>query len=567
MSLKFKISILHIAISSITLFFIYMVYDSYVLSQKYEIEKQLTRILNLNQAHMQKSLVGINQLLENKKELTQEIHLSLHNHLKENPKANLQELKNNIKNEFQLENKKLDIEVFLVDKYYYRVIDSTEAKNLNRNLSFNKKSKESLDSLSYIDQYNRSNDVSVDFLDYELKNYSYSKLEEELYLGLGVIYKEALDHRKDFDEMRKVANTHIDLFCVMKDSNNNLFYESLVAHKKPYKTNEDYSLNIKKYGQDEITNNPVIKTSRIWEQQSIKEDSTLKFFIPLLKEDNPIMGIPGDIILQVDLDISQEKEFFQTIIFKLILFIVIHFILLFIIFYFTKKYQSIQEKLEKENNKHKDLVNYNKNFISNMVHQIRTPLSIILTNISFMETLLNKNISKYTSQVNAAINSLSNSYENLSYYISYKNLEYSKRKIDISNFIKERVIFFDEIAQANKKSILLNIKEKYEIDFNDIELERLIDNNISNGLKNGDIETNIIIRFYKKDDIYNLEFKAYSKNLVLNNLFKKSEETLLKDTSNTSLGVYVIKKICEKNKIIYKCEKKDDSFTFKYSWK
>jgi signal transduction histidine kinase len=544
-----------------------MVYDSYVLSQKYEIEKQLTRILNLNQAHMQKSLVGINQLLENKKELTQEIHLSLHNHLKENPKANLQELRNNIKNEFQLENKKLDIEVFLVDKYYYRVIDSTEAKNLNRNLSFNKKSKESLDSLSYIDQYKRSSDVSVDFLDYELKNYSYSKLDEELYLGLGVIYKEALNHKKDFDEMRKVANTHIDLFCVMKDSNNNLFYESLVAHKKPYKTNEDYSLNIKKYGQDEITNNPVIKTSRIWEQQSIKEDTTLKFFIPLLKEDNPIMGIPGDIILQVDLDISQEKEFYQTIIFKLILFIFIHFILLFIIFYFTKKYQSIQEKLQKENNKHKELVNYNKNFISNMVHQIRTPLSIILTNISFMETLLNKNISKYTSQVNAAINSLSNSYENLSYYISYKNLEYSKRKIDISNFIKERVIFFDEIAQANKKSILLNIKEKYEIDFNDIELERLIDNNISNALKNGDIETNIIIRFYKKDDIYNLEFKAYSKNLVLNNLFKKSEETLLKDTSNTSLGVYVIKKICEKNKIIYKCEKKDDSFTFKYSWK
>ncbi|GGD38788.1 hypothetical protein GCM10012288_11010 [Malaciobacter pacificus] len=544
-----------------------MVYDTYVLSQKDEIKKQLTRILNLNQAHMQKSLVRINQLLENKKELTQEIHLSLHNHLKENPKANLQELRNNIKKEFQLENKKVDIEVFLVDKYYYRVIDSTEAKNLNRNLSFNKKSKESLDSLSYIDQYNRSNDVSVDFLDYELKNYSYSKLEEELYLGLGVIYKEALDHRKDFDEMRKVANTHIDLFCVMKDSNNNLFYESLVAHKKPYETTADYNSNIKRYAKDEITNNPIIKTSKNWEEMSVKKDNTLKFYIPLLKEDNPIMGIPGDIILQVDLDISQEKEFFQTIIFKLILFIVIHFILLFIIFYFTKKYQSIQEKLEKENNKHKDLVNYNKNFISNMVHQIRTPLSIILTNISFMETLLKTNVSKYSSQVNAAINSLSNSYENLSYYISYKNLKYTKRKIDISNFIKERVIFFDEIAQANKKSILLNIKEKYEIDFNDIELERLIDNNISNALKNGDIETNIIIRFYKKDDIYNLEFKAYSKNLVLNNLFKKSEETLLKDTSNTSLGVYVIKKICEKNKIIYKCEKKDDSFTFKYSWK
>lgn len=442
MSLKFKISILHIAISSITLFFIYMVYDSYVLSQKYEIEKQLTRILNLNQAHMQKSLVGINQLLENKKELTQEIHLSLHNHLKENPKANLQELRNNIKKEFQLENKKVDIEVFLVDKYYYRVIDSTEAKNLNRNLSFNKKSKESLDSLSYIDQYKRSNDVSVDFLDYELKNYSYSKLDEELYLGLGVIYKEALDHRKDFDEMRKVANTHIDLFCVMKDSDNNLFYESLLAHKKPYKTNEDYNLNIKKYGQDEITNNPIIKTSKNWEEMSVKKDNTLKFYIPLLKEDNPIMGIPGDIILQVDLDISQEKEFFQTIIFKLILFIVIHFILLFIIFYFTKKYQSIQEKLEKENNKHKDLVNYNKNFISNMVHQIRTPLSIILTNISFMETLLNKNISKYTSQVNAAINSLSNSYENLSYYISYKNLEYSKKKNRHIKFYKRESYIF-----------------------------------------------------------------------------------------------------------------------------
>lgn len=565
MSLKFKISLLHIAVSFVTLFFIYMIYDSYIISQQKDIEKQLTRVLKLNQTHMEKSLKEINRLLDSKKELTKEIHLNLQNQLKNNPNLKLDYLREQIKKEFDLVNQNLDIEIFLVNKFY-KIIDSTHKKNISFDLKSNKKSKLSLDNLIKIDDYNRSTDVAVDFLDYEMKSFSYSKLSEKFYLGLGLIYKDSINQKEAFDEMREIANVDMDMYIILEDSKKNQYFESLIAHKKSFKSNQEYMKSKKLFSLEEETTNPIINTARIWDIQNIKKDNSLQVFIPLMKKNNPFMSIPGDVILKIELDISEENLFFDTILNKLILFILIHFLLIFLIYYFTTKYQRIEKEINLQILKNNELVIYNKNFIANMVHQIRTPFAVIMTNISILEMLIGKNIQKYTTQINASINLLTNSYENLSYFISSSSLNYKKRRINLSNFIIERVNFFDQIANANNKNIIINIDNDIFIYINDIELERFIDNNISFAIKKCSFDSSILISLNKKLNTYNLTFKIFSKDNKEKTLFDIKKEEAIKDTSSSGLGIYIIKEICLNNNISFDYENTNNNLSINYNW-
>lgn len=536
-----------------------MIYDSYVGSQKKDIENQLKKVLKLNEEHMKKSLANIEFLLDSKKELTKKTHLKSHYELKKNRKYSLNKLRKKLKKQFNLSNQSLDIELFLIDKNY-KVIDSTHKKNLGLNLSLIKKSKQSLETLKNIDDYNRLDDVSVDFLDYEIKSFSYSKLSHNLYLGLGMIYENSIDEKKSFDEMREIADTNMNLFCVMQDGFDNQYFESLIEHRKKFESNEEYLKSKEKFPLSKSVDNHIINTSRNWEVLNSTKGNTLSIYFPLMKEKNPIISIPGDIVLQIDLDISEQNKFTELILTKLILFILIHFILIFLIFYFTNKYQNLEKKLKKQILKNEKMIDYNKRFISNLVHQIRTPLSIIMSNISLLEVLLKKNVSQYTIQINASINMLSNSYENLSYFLSFNSLNYNKRKIELSKFIKNRVCFFEQIAQANNKNIITNIKSNKIYEINDIELERVIDNSISNALYFCDYGGNILISL----EVNKISFKIVNLKNKSIEVLNKDNIDYMKDLSSLGLGVFIIKKILYMNDIDYKFENRYNKITFEY---
>ena len=279
-----------------------------------------------------------------------------------------------------------------------------------------------------------------------------------------------------------------------------------------------------------------------------------------------MMSIPGNIVLQVTLDISEQKLFFETIINKLVLFILLHFFLVFIIFYFTNKYQKLEKQLHKEIDKNTNLLEYNKQFISNLVHQIRTPLAVIMTNISLLEVMMKKNIKQYTFQINASINMLSNSYENLSYYVSLKSLEYPKRKINTSKFIQERIGFFDDIAYANKKNLLSNIEPNIFCEFNDIELERLIDNLIVTSLHFCDYDGKVVITFTKRENITSLKLKVLNiNNSVDIDILNKKDKDYLQELSSFNLGLYIIRYITKINLVKYSFTKEKNHLVFKCS--
>lgn len=234
-----------------------------------------------------------------------------------------------------------------------------------------------------------------------------------------------------------------------------------------------------------------------------------------------------------------------------------------------KELESLHVKLQNQIDHNQLLLEENKLFIADMVHQIRTPLSVIMTNSSLIEMKTDEQVSPYTTQINSAISMLSNSYEDLSYIISNDLIEYKPVEVDLSDFLNERVNFFEVIAQANEKDISSDVTQGIKISMNDTELERLIDNNISNAIKHSNDKSEIQIVLKRKNnpgiflqfiskgnDIHNVN-KLFDKNYTENHGAKRS----------LGLGLNMVKTICEKNNIEYSVDSKDNTNTFTYIFK
>jgi len=244
-------------------------------------------------------------------------------------------------------------------------------------------------------------------------------------------------------------------------------------------------------------------------------------------------------------------------------------VILFLMIWYRKlhlvMYNLLYSKHQDQIEENRILLEENKLFIADMVHQIRTPLSVIMTNTSLIEMKTKEEVSSYITQINSAINMLSNSYEDLSYIISNDTIEYKPIEIDLTDFLNERIDFFEVIAHANNKTITAHIQNDIKVSMNDTELERLIDNNLSNAIKHSydksDIEivleknnSDIVLKFISKGtDIYNVT-KLFDKNYTESYGAKRS----------LGLGLNIVKMICEKNNIRYSVHSEDNTNTFTY---
>ncbi len=225
---------------------------------------------------------------------------------------------------------------------------------------------------------------------------------------------------------------------------------------------------------------------------------------------------------------------------------------------------TLQEQVEKN----QTLLEENKLFIADMVHQIRTPLTVIMTNTSLIEMQTELQNSSCITQIHSAINMLSNSYEDLSYIISNDRIEYTPIEIDFTKFLNERVHFFDVIANANNKTISTDISNDIKITINDTELERLIDNNLSNAIKHSYDKSEIEIVLEKTNSEIILKFISKGPNIQnVSKIFDKDYTESYGAKRSLGLGLNMVKNICEKNHIKYSVHSKDNINTFTYIFK
>ncbi|MBD3829758.1 MAG: cache domain-containing protein, partial [Arcobacter sp.] len=117
----------------------------------------------------------------------------------------------------------------------------------------------------------------------------------------------------------------------------------------------------------------------------------------------------------------------------------------------THMLEDLNKNLEyKVNEKTKELTNLiesQKKFIKNSVHEINTPLSIIRTNIDLLKMKIPNN--KYITNIESGSKIIQYIYDDLSYLIKKDRVIYEKEYLDFTNILKNRLDFFDEIAKSN----------------------------------------------------------------------------------------------------------------------
>ena len=580
-------------------------YTSFHQQSHNNLENELQNNVNVNTLLLHSALEDTYKLFDQRKSLFTHIHRTALAEFKKDETIPLEELKHKITTLFHL--KDLVLDFFIIDKNYV-ITDATFKKDIGLDFKNILDVKEYLDHISKDGKIHMENDVFIDNMDSSIKIYSCVSVDHNKFLQMAFvdsfIYEKLC---KTILNISKSTGNKISLFRITKTSSNEEFYEDIMKGKEIV-NKEAYLRSVQKFPLNSTTDNKIINAQRknkIIRTNKNIQGNTVIFYIPLSIKENENSLHYKSFVLKLGIDISPHYKQWRENTTIFIGLSIILCALMFILYYFIKnyfyipitkitqafenegkitdqhllvkkdefgtlihEYNTLYEKLQQqiENNQH--LLQDNKQFIANMVHQIRTPLTVIMGNTSLIEMKTGIVVSSYIMQINSAINMLSNAYEDLSYIISHDTIEYKAIKIDLTKFINERIDFFEVIAKANNKTIYRNIEKDIEIYMNDIELERLIDNNIANAIKHSNDKSKIEIILEKNNSEIVLKFISQGKKISdVFMIFDKNYTENYSAKRSLGLGLNMVKIICDINDIKYSAHSKENINTFRYIFK
>lgn len=209
-----------------------------------------------------------------------------------------------------------------------------------------------------------------------------------------------------------------------------------------------------------------------------------------------------------------------------------------------------------------DIVKKQDKFIKDAIHEINTPLGIIIINIDLYNLKYGKN--KYLGKIEAGAKIIHNIYNDLEYMVKKDRIEYQKQDINLTSFLKERIEFFGEIAIGNELSFELLIEKNIHIYFNSIHLQRVIDNTISNAIKYSLERKSIIVKLYLENDFKIIEITNHGEIIkypekLFNRYYREN-----RSRGGFGIGLNIIKEICDKNNIQIKVISQNGLITFRY---
>jgi len=229
-------------------------------------------------------------------------------------------------------------------------------------------------------------------------------------------------------------------------------------------------------------------------------------------------------------------------------------------------YDEQSKKLKKQMDYSKNLLKSHKKFLRYTVHEMNTPLSIVMNNIELHEIEFNKSV--YLENIEVAVKSIFSLYDDLSYLVKKDQINYFKRKIDLVDYIRSRIDFFAQVADKAKSNFVFKTNQKTMfIYFNETKLQRIIDNNLTNAIKYTYINEDILVTLKEQKDYFSFCISSHSRKiqkpeLVFEEYYR--EETL---DNGFGLGLNLVKKICIEEDIPIKLISNEDLTSFTYKFK
>jgi len=544
------------------------------------------------------SLQLVDSLNQNNKELFYRINQEAKARVESDNNISLTLLKQELIEKYRLSY--INIELYMVNKDFV-IYDTTFEPDLGFDLSM------ADDTQGYIDQCNAKDGiyfvdgVIYDSIDKQHKIYTFTKIKKDTYLEMGFVDKRFNEfYQKSFQANDKENKNKTNVYIVITLEEFQYYFELGVQEKSKSK-NELFD-SIERFKNSALTKNPVINTVREKKEYQIEKGNYIYVYKSILSHTDISILRDADVVVEIVVDISKiQKDFsrFESIFFLIVFAVFLLFLFIFVWtkFYITRptneivksmhslkliddevllakndelgiianEYNKLVNAITKEINLNKTLLVENRMFIADTVHQIRTPLSVIMMNSDLIKmSQVDDESEEFINQIHASINMLTNSYEDLAYITSHDSIEYKKTHVSISDILQERVDFFSTIANVNHKTVLVMIENSISYSINQIELERLIDNNISNAIKYAKVNEPITVELEKNSDEVRLSFYSYAEpikdiSLIFEKSYRENEEK-----RGLGLGLHMVKGICEKYGVTYEVKYRNNQNIFTY---
>lgn len=241
----------------------------------------------------------------------------------------------------------------------------------------------------------------------------------------------------------------------------------------------------------------------------------------------------GASYLVVGGDISYARIYQDVVIILLSIAALIFVLSLFFLDRFALPFQRLNKRLDQ--------------FIKDSMHEINTPLSIINVNIDLYHRSNPSN--KYLQRIKAATKTLATLYNDMDYLIKNERLSFEYERIDLTQYVQERIDYFHEVAALKNITIIPLISEHVSLFFNPTQLQRIIDNNISNAIKYSHEGGQIEVVLEDFNDFCILRFKDSGVGIEdVNRIFERYYREN-RDKGGFGIGLNIVKSIIDKAEI------------------
>ncbi len=233
----------------------------------------------------------------------------------------------------------------------------------------------------------------------------------------------------------------------------------------------------------------------------------------------------------------------------------------------SQDYNDQSKKLEQGHKYAQNLIESQKQFLKYAIHETNTPLSIIMGNIDMYEIEYGKN--KYLSNIEVAMKNLFSIYDDLSYLIKKDQVNQAVHEINLVDFLRSRIDFYTQNAIKSKSTLkFTHNKDEVNLKFNEIKLQRIVDNNLTNAIKytlpNQGIKVKLKLHPNGECD---LSFESKSVQILdpqqIFEEYYREEET----QDGFGLGLNLVKRICSEENVGIKLESGENWASFTYTFK
>ncbi len=276
-----------------------------------------------------------------------------------------------------------------------------------------------------------------------------------------------------------------------------------------------------------------------------------KIFSLLSKEINPkyidYTDIAGNRFLKTTLKpnvfdakylIVQKKISYYKLIVNVITILIVVAILVFFVLFSIIKQSALP---------YKKLNQYLEDFIKDAMHELKTPMGVILLNLDSLSAIYENN--KMILRAKSALKNMIVIYEDLEFFVKNKKVAHNKIDINLSKYVCERVEFFSDLLLSKEIKVEKDIEEGIYIKFNKLELARVIDNTISNAIKYSKEKTRIGIKLYREGSKVYLKISDQGRGIADTKKIFKRYYREDKISGGFGLGLSIVKNICEKNSV------------------